>query len=94
MYTDTFTVDDIGDPEPILVPLNVGRVQIREADPEALTPYYIRGPFLDSPEFKMAGGSAFVIDPYHRSQSHSSGYVVVGYIRTEAGTVTFAVMSI
>lgn len=94
MFTTTLDADNLGSPEPIQLPSDLGpggatKLVIREQGGAATTGYRIRMPAVDSAYFEYLPG-----EPTPPLQK-DSGFItdeVVGYIETLTGPATFSII--
>lgn len=85
--TFSFTVDAVGDPEAVVVPVACKIVEVREqGDPT--TDYFVRAPAITDPQHRRFAGSATIFRaPVGRLFQDGE---TVGYLETVAGSVTFS----
>ena len=85
--TFTFTVDAVGDPEAIIVPVACKMVEIREqGDPT--TDYFIRAPGITDAQHRRFAGSATIFRaPAGRLFQANE---TVGHAETVTGSVAFS----
>lgn len=86
--TSTFTVDNIGNPEPVTAPVFCRRVTIREQGAAGTTDYLVRRPGMTAAPYRKVAGESytFTADP-------GSGYEtgsVIGYVETVTGSITMS----
>ena len=86
--TFTFTVDNVGSPEPVTVQTPCRRVIIREQGAAATTDYFVRQPTSTSAQVRKVGGEStlFEATPGNLFQTGQ----VIGYVETVTGSVTFS----
>jgi len=91
MYVDTFTVDAIGDPEPITASINCSRIIIREqggVGNSAFTVYSSGDSDGDQSGANYPGGAQVTFE--RPGQALYSRNEVVGYIAMTTGSATFS----
>jgi hypothetical protein len=89
--TSTFTVNDIGDPEPVIVSIDCKQVMIGE-DPSVsgwpTTDYQVKGIEASSDWIQCAAGTKFIFQSTVNAPPFSANQVV-GYVQTISGSTTF-----
>lgn len=86
--TKTFTVDNAGNPEPIIVLSYCHKVTVYENNQAGTTDYILHIPAMSSVGVTKPAGSKAEIVP-ESEQRYSPGQTVA-YIETITGSVTFA----
>jgi hypothetical protein len=84
--TKTFTVDNAGDPEPIIVGSYPMKVVVYENNQAGTTDYILHVPYMTSAGVTKPAGSKAEIS---RGLRYEPGQIA-GYIETVTGSVTFA----
>lgn len=87
-HTTTFTVDNIGNPEPVQPPIACSRVTIREQGAAGTTDYLVRRPTSTSPAYRKVSGESFTFtaDPPNKFQANE----IIGYVETVTGSITMS----
>lgn len=92
MKTTTFTVNDLGDPEPVIATVPCSRIVIGE-DPSVadwpLVDYQILGDYQDSIYIQKPAGTSFEFRaPAIKNNMFKIGDIA-GYVKTVSGSSTF-----
>jgi len=89
MFTKTFTVNAVGDPEAVTTGSNTSRVTIAE-DPSVsgwpTSDYNVMAPSSDSTAIRKAAGTMFTFKP---SFGQWPPDTIIGYVETVSGSTTF-----
>lgn len=90
--TRTFAVNDVGDPEPVMVQTYCNRVTVAE-DPGASgwpRDFNVRAPDKTSPAFRKPGGTSQLFQSVSEHVKFTPGQII-GYVETVsgAGATTF-----
>lgn len=86
--TKTFTVDNAGNPEPIIVQSYCRKVTVYENNQAGTTDYILHIPQMASVGVTKPAGSKAEIEP--ESELRYSPGQTIGYIETVTGSVSFA----
>jgi len=89
MKTKSFTVDAVGNPEPITVVTTCQQVEIYEDAQAGTTDYKVRAPSLSDVDVQRPAGAKTLLRPSHGGRFFFAGETI-GYVSTVAGVVTFA----
>ncbi len=92
-WTDTFSVNNIGDPEPVTVNEACQKVTIGEKRDVAgwpTTDWYLRMPLKTSPAVPFVKGDVFdiTVDMIH-TRAQLAKDEIIAYVETASGTTTF-----
>jgi len=85
--TFQFTVDNVGGPEAVVVPIACKIVEVREAG-DPTTDYFVRAPSTTDPQHRRFAGSATIFRALHGQTFQPNE--TVGYLETVAGSVNFS----
>lgn len=90
MRTSTFTVDNVGNPEPVTAEGRCTLVDICEDADAGTTDFIVHAPNADSPGVRLvAGRSHQFIAGNLATRAFFDDKDVVGYVETVNGTVSF-----
>jgi hypothetical protein len=85
--TFTFTVDAVGNPEPVVVPTSCRVVEVREqGDPT--TDYFVRAPAITNPQHRRFAGAATIFRATGKRTFQPNE--TIGHLETITGSVTFS----
>lgn len=91
MKTSTFTVNNVGDPEPVIATIDCREITIGE-DPSVAdwptTDYEVKGTVQDSSFVRRPAGTTFQFLKANGLASFGKGQIV-GYVQTVTGSTTF-----
>lgn len=87
--TYTFSVDNVGNAEPIIAQSNCQKILLCENARAATTDFNVYAPRRTDPAIRYAAGEICTFEsPFNFNNFYKSGQTV-GYIETITGTVTF-----
>ncbi len=86
--TFTFTVDNVGNPEPVTAQGPCRKIIVREQGAAGTTDYFVRQPTSTSPQVRKVAGESTLFDA-GQGNLFQTGQIV-GYLETVSGTVTFS----
>lgn len=86
--TYTFSVDNVGNPEPVTAQGPCRKIIVREQGAAATTDYFVRQPTNTSPQVRKVSGESTLFDTGEGNLFQTGQ--IVGYVETVSGTVTFS----
>ncbi len=86
--TFTFTVDNVGNPEPVTVQTPCRRVYIREQGAAGTTDYFVRQPSATDPQERKAAGETTMFEAATDNLFQTGQ--IIAYVETVTGSVTFS----
>ncbi len=86
--TYTFSVDNVGNPEPVVAQGPYRKIVVREQGAAATTDYFLRQPYNTSPLVRKVAGESTLFDAGEGNRFQAGQ--TIGYLETVTGTVTFS----
>ncbi len=86
--TSTFSVDNVGNPEPVTAQGPCRKIIVREQGAAGTTDYFVRQPTNTSAQVRKVAGESTLFEaaPGNLFQTGQ----IVGYVETVTGSVTFS----
>ncbi len=88
--TTTYTTDNVGNPEPVQVPMACRRVTIREQGAAGTTDYFVRAPSSTDSQFRKVAGEATVFEAQGNNLFQAND--IVGYTETVTVSITMSMI--
>ncbi len=86
--TFQFTVDNVGNPEPVTAQSVCKRIYIREQGAAGTTDYFVRQPGMTDPQERKTAGEWTMFEAAPGNFFRPGD--IVGYVETVTGSVTFS----